>query len=115
MSIAGTEAALFPPQHSLILLHFMAIMMMTMMMMMRMMRKMMMMMMEEDWIDADCKTIALHGTSFLSGVREATANDRRSKSCLRGVVAWISNSKNKHGKESERYPRGFFKIKTDKK
>ena len=53
----------------------------------------------------------LHGTSFLSGVREATANDRRSKSCLRGVVAWISNSKNKHGKESERCPRGFFKIK----
>ena len=39
MSIAGTEAALFPPQHSLILLHFMAIMMMTMMMMMRMMRR----------------------------------------------------------------------------
>ena len=35
MSIAGTEAALFPPQHSLILLHFMAIMMMTMVMMMR--------------------------------------------------------------------------------
>ena len=41
MSIAGTEAALFPPQHSLILLHFMAIMMMTMMMMMRRMMMMM--------------------------------------------------------------------------
>ena len=39
MSIAGTEAALFPPQHSLILLHFMAIMMMTMMMMRRMMMR----------------------------------------------------------------------------